>query len=93
MALSMRLATACTTSCRLPRVLRAVRDVHGERHAALLGDRLVQLGDVAHEPAEIEALGVAFERRRLPSARIEQQALKVLMQLVGLLDRVLEASR
>ena len=62
MAFSMRLATACTDElrdCRCTAGPSATFD--GERHAALLGDRLVQLGDVAHGAADVEALGVAFE--------------------------------
>ena len=49
-----------------------------QRHAALLGDRLVELGDIAHGAADIEALGVAFEGAGL-QARDQQQALNVLI--------------
>ena len=92
MAFSIRLATACTHQLAIGGELRARLDVDGEAHAALLGHRLVQLGDVAHGAADVEALGVSLERAGF-QPRYEQKTVERLDQLVGLLDRVLEPSR
>ena len=90
MALSTRLATAWLTSSRLATRLRPFGDGDLELQAGLLGDRLVQLGDVADDGCRIDRRHALGDRAAL-EARDQQQRVEGLDQLVGLLDGLDEA--
>ena len=89
MALSMRLASAWPSSSRLPLKATGSRRLDHELGAALLGHRLVEVGDVLHDLARIEFGHGAVGRAGL-DARDHQQRVERLDELVGLLDRRLQ---
>ena len=82
MALSTRLATAWLTSCAVGRrYCGPVRDVDGQRQAGLLGDRLVELGDVADERGRDRTRSALLSSTAPASRRaISSSALNVLIR-------------
>ena len=92
MALSTRLATAWLTSSRLTIEAQALRQLTvSSARPRLLGDRLVQLGDVARRSRPRSTRLHALGHRAGLEPRDQQQRVEGLDELVGLLDGLHEA--
>ena len=90
MALSTRLATAWLDELAVGERVQALLGVDIEAQARLLGDRLVELGDVGDDRGGIERLHALGHRAGF-QAGDQQQRVEGLDQLVGLLDGLDEA--
>ena len=85
MALSTRLAMAWLTSWRLRSMVRPFAAAIVRPQPRLLGDRLVELGDVLDDRCRIDGAHALVHRAGL-EPRDQQQRVEGLDQLVGLLD-------